>query len=90
MNNHLLKTPKIYVQAIYFILCLAMIGAGLYLTSHYIEFHFPDGLITKSLCNFNGPVFSCKNATQSALSNLFGVPISIFAVILGIYQQLSF
>jgi len=83
MSKHLIKTPKIYVQALYFLLSLAMIGVGLYLTSHYIDFHFPDGLSTKSLCNFNGPLFSCKNAAESHLSNIFGVPISLFAVILG-------
>lgn len=65
-----------------FILSALMIGFSIYLTSHYFSLKFPTGLESGSLCNLNS-FFNCDKTTLSAISNIAGVPISIFGIIIG-------
>lgn len=60
-----------------------MIGVTTYLTSHYFELKFPTALQTSSICNIS-QFFNCDSTTFSALSNIAGIPISIFALFLGV------
>lgn len=65
-----------------FVLSALMIGFSIYLTGHYFELKFPTGLESGSLCNLNS-FFNCDKTTLSAASNIAGVPISIFGIIIG-------
>lgn len=61
----------------------AMIGVSIYLTSHFYETLFPAKLGgAKSICDISS-FFNCDAATYSPLSNLAGVPISFFGIIIG-------
>lgn len=65
-----------------FVLSALMIGFSIYLTAHYFELKFPSGLNAGSLCNLNS-FFNCDTTTLSPASNIAGVPISIFGIIIG-------
>lgn len=65
-----------------FVLSALMIGFSIYLTGHYFELKFPTGLESGSLCNLNS-FFNCDKTTLSPASNIAGVPISIFGIIIG-------
>jgi uncharacterized membrane protein len=73
MNSHMLLIP----------IGLAMIAASIYLTNHYFGLKFPTGLEGASACNFND-FFSCDKTTNSIASNIFGVPISVFGILVGV------
>src|SRR5690606_29858277 len=58
---------------------------SIYLTSHYFAVKFPTGLDTvSSICDF-GSFFNCDTATNSVASNIFGVPISICGILIGLF-----
>lgn len=62
----------------------AMIGVSIYLTSHFYEVLYPTKLGGAStLCNISN-FFNCDAATYSKLSNIAGVPISFFGIIVGL------
>lgn len=62
---------------------VAMIGVCIYLTTHFYEVLYPTKLGgAASLCNISN-LFNCDAATYSALSNIAGVPISFFGIIVG-------
>jgi uncharacterized membrane protein/thiol-disulfide isomerase/thioredoxin len=64
---------------------LCMIGLSLYLTNHYFEVKFPQGLGGAStICDINS-FFNCDAATLSPLSNIAGVPISLFGLFMGLF-----
>lgn len=65
-----------------FALSALMIGFSIYLTGHYFELKFPTGLESGSLCNLNS-FFNCDKTTLSPASNIAGVPISLFGIIIG-------
>lgn len=65
-----------------FLLSALMIGFSIYLTSHYFELKFPTGLESGALCNFNS-FFNCDKTTMSPASNIGGVPISMFGIVIG-------
>ena len=65
-----------------FVLSVLMIGFSIYLTGHYFELKFPTGLESGSLCNLNS-FFNCDKTTLSPVSNIAGVPISLFGIIIG-------
>lgn len=63
---------------------VAMIVTSIYLTSHFYEVLFPTTLGgASSLCNISN-IFNCDAATYSKLSNIAGVPISFFGIIVGL------
>lgn len=66
------------------IFAVVMIVAGIYLTKHYFQAHFPKGLNQGSLCNISG-YFNCDVTTFSKLGNVFGIPTSFFGGIVGVF-----
>ena len=67
---------------------IAMILVGIYLTNHYFEVLYPTG-IGGSFCNINA-FLNCDITLASKASNIFGVPISIFGIMLGVFFLLGF
>ena len=62
---------------------IAMIATSAYLTSHFYETLYPTQLGgAATLCNVSN-FFNCDSATYSVLSNIAGVPISFFGIIVG-------
>ena len=66
-----------------------MIGFSIYLTSHYFEVKYPTGLSTGGLCNLNS-FLNCDAATNSPASNIAGIPISIFGIVIGFLPLLGY
>ena len=63
---------------------IAMIGVSIYLTTHFYDTLYPTKLGgAGSLCNLSN-FFNCDAATYSKLSNIGGVPISFFGVVIGV------
>lgn len=61
-----------------------MVGVSIYLTTHFYDTLYPTSLGGgKSLCDVSS-FFNCDTATYSKLSNVAGVPISFFGVIVGL------
>lgn len=71
-----------------FVLSALMIGFSIYLTGHYFELKFPTGLESGSLCNLNS-YFNCDKTTLSPMSNIAGVPISVFGIVVGALVMLG-
>lgn len=71
-----------------FLLSAMMIGFSIYLTGHYFQLKFPTGLESGSLCNLNS-FFNCDKTTLSAASNIAGIPISIFGIVIGALTMLG-
>lgn len=68
---------------------LAMVGLSLYLTQHYFNVKFPSSISEGSLCDINS-FLNCDAATHSTLSNIMGVPISVFGMIIGLFTLCGF
>ncbi len=66
-----------------------MIIFSIYLTSHYFDLRFPTGLENMSVCNFS-QFFNCDKTAYSPMSNIAGVPISIFGIIIGALTMIGF
>lgn len=63
---------------------VAMIGVSIYLTTHFYEVLYPTRLGgAGSLCNLSN-FFNCDAATYSKISNIAGIPISFFGIIVGL------
>lgn len=63
---------------------VAMIGVSIYLTSHFYNVLYPTTLGGAStLCNISN-FFNCDAATYSKISNIAGVPISFFGIVVGL------
>ncbi len=84
-NNKSLTMNGITGKNFLFIInSLLMMGVSVYLTSHYYETVFPQTLGgAKSLCDISN-FFNCDTATFSKVSNIAGVPISYFGIIVGL------
>lgn len=62
---------------------VAMIAVSGYLTSHFYDTLYPTKLgAASTLCNVSN-FFNCDAATYSWLSNIAGVPIAFFGIIIG-------
>ena len=72
------------LHALFILAASCMVGFSAYLTSHYFEIKYPEGLSTASLCYINS-FFNCDVTTNSPLSNIFGVPISLFGLLIGLF-----
>jgi protein-disulfide isomerase len=69
---------------------IGMIAVSIYMTDHYFDTLFPDGLEGAStLCNINS-FFNCNKATMSGASNIAGVPISLFGLFVGIFTLIGY
>jgi protein-disulfide isomerase/uncharacterized membrane protein len=74
---------------IFIINALIMMGVSVYLTSHYYETVYPTSLGgPKSLCDISN-FFNCDTATLSKLSNIAGVPISYFGIVVGMLFSIA-
>lgn len=63
---------------------LTMIGVSIYLTTHYYDTLYPTTLGgAGSLCDISS-FFNCDAATYSKISNIAGIPISFFGIIVGL------
>ncbi|MBD66468.1 MAG: hypothetical protein CME62_14750 [Halobacteriovoraceae bacterium] len=68
---------------------IAMIMVGAYMTNHYYQAHFPQGINqASSICDINA-FWSCDKATKSELGSFFNVPTSVVAIILGLFGLLA-
>ena len=83
MNNPKQSEMSINVKISLFILSILIIATSLYLTKHYYNVKFPTSLSSGSLCDINS-FFNCDAATNSPLSNILGIPTSIFGLIMGL------
>jgi uncharacterized membrane protein len=77
------QDKKLNTTILILVLSALMIFFSVYLTQHYFELKFPSGLESKSLCNVNH-FFNCDKTTLSLFGNIFGVPVSLFGVLVGI------
>jgi protein-disulfide isomerase/uncharacterized membrane protein len=72
------------INFLFILNAVAMIGVGIYLTTHFYNTLYPTQLgAGKTLCDISN-FFNCDAATYSKLSNLAGIPISFFGVIMGL------
>ncbi len=71
------------------IAAVAMVALSIYLTKHYFDVKFPTGLTGGGLCDINA-FFNCDVATHSHLSNIAGVPISLFGLFMGLFILFGF
>jgi protein-disulfide isomerase/uncharacterized membrane protein len=77
------------VNFLFIINAVAMISVSIYLTTHFYDTLYPTTLgQTSSLCNLS-TFFNCDAATYSKLSNLAGIPISFFGIIVGLLFLIS-
>lgn len=61
-----------------------IVGVSIYLTTHFYETLYPTKLGgASSLCDISS-FFNCDAATYSKVSNIAGVPISFFGIIVGL------
>lgn len=68
---------------LFIINAVAMIGVSIYLTTHFYDVLYPTKLGgASSLCNISN-FFNCDAATYSKISNIAGIPISFFGIIVG-------
>ena len=72
------------IHLIYMALSIAIIGICLYLTNHYFQMQFPTSLDQTTFCDFNS-FWNCDAATFSNISNIAGIPIAIFGLIIGAF-----
>ncbi|PIP90719.1 MAG: hypothetical protein COW01_13170 [Bdellovibrionales bacterium CG12_big_fil_rev_8_21_14_0_65_38_15] len=78
------RSNKTLTHALIVTLGIAIIATTAYLTNHYFAIKFPDGLGSASaLCDISG-FLNCDAATHSPISNIAGIPISIFGFLIGI------
>lgn len=61
-------------------LAVGAFSVSFYLTHHFFDAHFPDGLGEGTLCNINS-FLNCDSATFSAISNIVGMPIAFLGII---------
>lgn len=63
---------------------VGMIAVSIYLTSHFYDVLYPTTLGGAStICNISN-FFNCDAATYSKLSNIAGIPISFFGIVVGL------
>lgn len=63
------------------VLAVGMMGTCLYLTSHYMDVHFPAGITgKKTMCDISN-FWNCDAATLSKASNIAHIPISLFGLL---------
>ena len=85
-QKSIFRDQKISTSIIIFVLSALMIVFSVYLTQHYFALKFPTGLEGKSLCNISG-FFNCDKTTLSPASNIAGVPISLFGILIGVFTM---
>lgn len=82
MNDSFLNKLSFNKKILFFVTGLVMFVLSIYLTNHFYQVKFPTGFGAASACNINS-FLTCDAATLSPLSNIAGIPISIFGIIIG-------
>jgi protein-disulfide isomerase/uncharacterized membrane protein len=75
-------------RALVVLTAILMLLVSLYLTQHYFEVKFPEGLSGGSICNIN-EFFNCDKATNSVLAAPLNTPTSAFGVLIGLVVLLG-
>ena len=70
------------------IVALAMIGVSAYMVNHYYESLYPTG-VGGSFCNIS-TWLNCDVTMGSIVSNIYGVPIALFGMMVGVFFLLGF
>src|SRR5690606_36731691 len=84
------RSPKTLVHALVVTLGIAIIATTVYLTNHYFAVKFPEGIgAASALCDISG-FFNCDAATHSPISNIAGIPISLFGTLIGLLLLLGY
>ena len=68
----------------YGLLAVGMISVSLYLVNHYYEVHFPQTLVSGSMCDLSS-FWNCDTATLSPMASFFHVPTAVFGCIVGLF-----
>ncbi|EPZ49253.1 vitamin K epoxide reductase family protein [Bacteriovorax sp. BAL6_X] len=89
MTDSFLNRLSFNKKILFFVAGLAMFILSIYLTNHYYQVKFPVGFGSASACNINS-FLTCDAATLSPLSNIAGVPISIFGIVMGAMVMLFY
>lgn len=87
-QKSLYQESSMNTTIVLFLLSALMIGFSAYLTTHYFALKFPTGLESGSLCNLSS-FFNCDKTTLSPASNIAGVPISVFGIMIGIFTMVG-
>lgn len=89
-SNSLYRNGSFNLQFIFGAIAVAMVAVSIYLTNHFYQVVFPQGLSGAStLCDISS-FFTCDAATLSPLSNLAGIPISVGGLLVGIFLLAGF
>ncbi len=88
-ESNLLSSLSLKDHIFFWVCGLIMVVVSIYLTNHYFQIFFPEGLASKSACNISS-FFNCDTTTQSNISNIMGVPISLFGLLFGVLLLLSY
>lgn len=83
MNKQNFLTEKNQTIILLFISAL-MIFVSVYLTQHFFEVRYPEGLSEGSICNISD-FFSCDKITNSKMAAPFNIPTSIFGGVIGLF-----
>ncbi|PIP96761.1 MAG: hypothetical protein COW00_17065 [Bdellovibrio sp. CG12_big_fil_rev_8_21_14_0_65_39_13] len=81
-NQSFYKSASMNIQILFVLASICMIAFSIYLTNHYFEIIFPMGLGSSTLCDIN-TFFNCDITTYSPFSNIAGIPISLFGLVMG-------
>jgi protein-disulfide isomerase len=72
------------VNFLFILNALAMIIVSIYLTNHFYDTLYPTRISEGgTICNISS-FFNCDAATYSQMSNVAGVPISFFGIVIGL------
>jgi protein-disulfide isomerase len=83
-NQKRLTTNGLSLQhSIYLVTSLGMVGISIYLTQHYFQTFFPEGIQESGLCDINA-FWSCDMATKSLAGSLFHIPTAWFGLVIGL------
>ena len=83
------KNANITPQALFGLSVLIMGAASIYLTDHYYSTLFPMSLEGGALCDISS-FWNCDHTANSPLSNIFGIPISLFGLLFSGFLFLGF
>jgi protein-disulfide isomerase/uncharacterized membrane protein len=83
-ERSIIKNGTVNTHIVLIVLTLLTTGITIYLTKHFFDVRFPTGLGGASLCDINS-FLNCDAATHSNISNIFGVPIALFGLLISIF-----
>ena len=74
------KNPNLFLA----LSSLGMIVTSAYLYWHYFAIQYPTSLVNSTFCEINSFI-SCNAVSYSPISAIFGIPISIFGLLNGLF-----